>query len=818
MTEQSFDLVIVGAGPAGLSTAAHAQTQGMPYVLLERSGHLADTIYCYQRGKHVMAEPTLIPLRSEVPFEVGTREAILEAWDTSASELGLNIHRSQEVNALERLDGGGFKLGTSSGRIYTCKWVVLAMGTQGNPNRLGVPGEDLPHVRTRLVDPRDHNDEDIVVVGAGDSAIEIANSLAENNRVSLVVRKPEISRAKEANEREIMAKYASGEVQIFFSTVVGAIQPGMIHLKGKEEDIQLEADCVYLKLGAQPPRRWLEAIGVQFTSGDADAKPHISNVYESLSAPGIFLIGAVTGRDLIKLGMNQGYEVVEHLLGREVVPADEEILKERLPFWEGKVVERIEALQRQVPLLGTSDALQLRDVLLTISFKPEDVLRAPSTGDLREALLTCTARRIKRGQAIVQQNDYTDSVMVLVSGSANVVRKDEHGEHQVGQLNAGDFFGEMGLLSGRRRNASILANQDADVLEIPRKTMLKLIYGSPRVKRLIDEAFLVRAFQGYLFPNVPAEVLRALAKTAELVEYGRGETVIEEGTEGDSMYFIRSGQVKVSKMSQGREIILSYLVSGNFFGEGALMGDRMRGATVSTIFPSELIKLSATHLDEVINASPELSRSFQEKFEERRIQALAAEASAGGKYQILDELIRGEVVIGTDALIIDDYKCVRCGNCVAACEAVHDDGQARLSLTGIHFANILAPNSCWQCENPLCMLDCPPDALVRDSRGEIYIRDNCIGCGNCEANCPYDNIFMVHPKPKRSAWGWITALVKGGDEESGRTVAVKCDLCRSLATGPACVSSCPTGAAIRLNPEQYEQTIGDLVAIGRRNV
>ncbi|HVS64867.1 MAG TPA: cyclic nucleotide-binding domain-containing protein [Thermoanaerobaculia bacterium] len=818
MSQKSFDLVIVGAGPAGLATAAHAQANGMSYVLLERAAHLADTIYCYQRGKHVMAEPTLIPLRGNVPFEVGTRESILDAWDRAAAELKLNVQHGKEVKALERRDGGGFKIGTSDGVVYECKWVVLAMGTQGNPNRLGVPGEELPHVKQRLIDPRDHEDQDIVVVGAGDSALEIANSLTENNRVSLVVRKPEISRAKEANERETMAKYASGELQIFFSTTVGSVQPGMIHLKGKEEDIQLEADVVYLKIGAQPPRGWLESIGVHFSSADADAKPQISEVYESISAPGIFLIGAVTGRDLIKLGMNQGYEVVEHLMGREVVPADEDILKERLPFWEGKVVERIAALQKRVPLLGTSDAQELKNVLLTISFKPEDVLRAPSTGDLREALLTCTPRRVKRGESIIEQNDYTDSVMVLVDGTAKVVRKDEHGPHEVGQLKAGDFFGEVGLISGRRRNASIIANEQSAVLEIPRKTMLKLIYGSPRVKRLIDEAFLVRAFQGYLFPGVSSEVLRALAKTAQLVEYGRGETVIEEGTEGDSMYFIRSGQVKVSKLSQGREIILSYLVSGNFFGEGALMEDRTRAATVSTIFPTELVKLSADHLKEVINASPELAASFRDKLEDRRLDSLAKEAQSGGKYEILDELIRGEVVIGTDALIIDDYKCVRCGNCVTACEEVHEDGQARLSLTGIHFANILAPNSCWQCENPLCMLDCPPDALVRDSRGEIYIRDNCIGCGNCESNCPYDNIFMVHPKPKRTAWDWVKALVTGGGEESGRTVAVKCDLCRSLSTGPACVSSCPTGAAIRLTPDQYEETITSLVALGRRSV
>jgi Fe-S-cluster-containing hydrogenase component 2 len=188
---------------------------------------------------------------------------------------------------------------------------------------------------------------------------------------------------------------------------------------------------------------------------------------------------------------------------------------------------------------------------------------------------------------------------------------------------------------------------------------------------------------------------------------------------------------------------------------------------------------------------------------------------------VLSDLIRQEVVMGTQALFIDEHKCVRCGNCVSACEGVHADGQARLSLTGIKFYNLLAPNSCWQCENPLCMTDCPPDAIARDPRGEVFIRSNCIGCGNCERNCPYGNIFMVHPKAPLGVFGWLLSLF-GGDtataahapsaEDAGRTVAVKCDLCREIHGGPACVRSCPTGAAIRLEPGEYQQRLAELVA------
>ncbi len=807
--------MVVGAGPAGLAAATRAHECAMSVVLLERSAHLADTVYCYQKGKHVMAEPSLVPLRTSLPFASGSREVVLERWERFARDTGLDVRHNQEVRTIDRVDDG-FVAHSTDGSRYAARRVILAVGTQGNPNRLGVPGEDLPHVKTRLVDPKDHENEDIVVIGAGDSALEIAIALSERNRVSLVVRRSEIVKAKEANEREALSRHASGRLQILFSTSPTKIAPGIVHLRGAEQDFEVRADAVYVKVGAQPPRRWLEKLGVGFASAEPGAAPLLTHGHESRTVPGLYLIGAVAGRDLVKLGINQAYEVIEHIAGRQVVPADEEILLPKLPFGGGTVSDRIDFLQRVIPLFADTEATELKDILLTISFRPSMMLQPPSRDDLRTALLSASLHVLDDGDAMMRQNDYTDSVWVLIEGEARVLRRDESGEEQeVAKLGGGSFFGEMGLVSGRRRSATVVARGPCKLLELPRKTMLLLIDRSPRVKRMVDEAFIMRAFQNYLFPRVPADILKALAKTAEVVELARDQVVFSEGDEGDSFYFVRSGQVKVTQRSGEREIVLSYLVSGNFFGEGALFAAERRSATVTTIFPSALIRLTRQDFQQFVAAFPTLAPRFFEVFESRRIESLAA-AARPGRIQILEDLIRGEVVIGTDALIIDDYKCVRCGQCVTACEQIHDDGQARLSLTGIHFANILAPNSCWQCENPLCMLDCPPDALVRDSRGEIYIRDNCIGCGNCEANCPYDNIFMVHPKPQLGPWGWIKALAGfGADDQAGRTVAVKCDLCRDLSGGPACVRSCPTGAAIRLTPEEYEETIGGLVARGR---
>ena len=804
---ERVDILIAGAGPAGLSAALRAQQAGLSYLLLERSDHLADTVYCYQKRKHVMAEPAPIPQRGELPFEAGSRESILAAWNEAAKRAALRVKFGEELQGLDR-DRDGFRVKTGRGE-HLAESVVLAIGTQGNPRPLGAPGEELPLVSTRLVDPDDYVDRSIVVVGAGDSALEIALALCERNQVYLVVRKAEIVRPKEALYRDLLKKQAARQIEILYSTQVKRVLPGRIELRGAQADLELPVDQVFLKIGTQPPRKLLEGFGVQFTSPDAEAKPVLSERYES-TVPGLFVIGATTGRDLIKLGINQGWEVVEHLLGHDVEPADEAVLRGVLPFWQGTVRQRIVTAMEEIPLFGAVAEPSADD---EADDRTAAARLAASGESLRETFLSAQAHRYRDGEVILQQNDYTDSVLAVVSGSVEIRRTAEDGtESRAAVLTAGNFLGEMGLISGRRRNATAVAVGPSELLEVPRKAMLKLLYSAPRVKRLVDEAFLLRALQNYLPPRVPVGDLWRLVAKAKVETFDRDQVVFKEGDAGEAFYLLRSGQVKLSKKSGDREVIVTYLVAGNFFGEAALVGDEPRSVNVTTIFPCELVRIDRADFAAFASQFPGLRPQIEARLEAQRLATLREEATPGAG-RVLGELIREEVVMGTDTLLIDEHLCVRCNNCIRACEDVHEDGQARLSLTGVKFANVLAPNSCWQCANPLCMLDCPPDALYRDARGEIHIKENCIGCGNCESNCPYGNIFMVHPKERPSLFGWVKSLF-GGGEESNRTVAVKCDLCSSLPGGPACCRSCPTGAAIRVKPEEYQQTAERLIAAG----
>src|SRR4051812_43947920 len=173
----TYQIAIIGSGPAGLSAAPHAAALGVSHVLLEAEPHVSNTIYKYQKGKHVMAEPQVLPLRSPLTFEAGKREAVLDAWNRAVGDKKVNLRHGCEVTAVSGSDGA-FEIRTRSGETLRAAKIVLAIGLQGNLRKLGVPGEDLAGVQYQLDDPDEYKDESIVVVGAGDAAIENAIALA----------------------------------------------------------------------------------------------------------------------------------------------------------------------------------------------------------------------------------------------------------------------------------------------------------------------------------------------------------------------------------------------------------------------------------------------------------------------------------------------------------------------------------------------------------------------------------------------------------------------------------------------------------------
>src|SRR4051812_5854784 len=215
----SVKIAIVGSSPSGLSAAGRAAQLGVSHVLLEATPRPADTIFKYQKGKHVMAEPGILPLRSPMSFAEGTREHILQTWDEELAKLKVNVRFNAAVTGITGTKGD-FTIKLASGDSVRAEFIVLAIGLQGNLRKLGVPGEDLERVQYQLDDPAEYEDETIIVIGAGDAAIENALGLAKQNRVIMCIRDTEFARCKEGNLNLVLAAIKDGRVEINYSTNV----------------------------------------------------------------------------------------------------------------------------------------------------------------------------------------------------------------------------------------------------------------------------------------------------------------------------------------------------------------------------------------------------------------------------------------------------------------------------------------------------------------------------------------------------------------------------------------------------------------------
>jgi CRP-like cAMP-binding protein/Fe-S-cluster-containing hydrogenase component 2/thioredoxin reductase len=744
-------------------------------VLFEK-GQVANTIYDYQLRKHVMAEPSRLPLRAQCRFEAGTREKILAEFEEDISKHGVNVKRA-EVTKICKVDDQ-FEIFFAGGSC-TAKFVILSIGVQGAPRKLGVPGDDRPHIAYTLADPDAFTERHIFVVGAGDAAIENAIALSEKNTVSLINRGGEFARAKDANAKLILGAIAAGKVRCYYNATVGRVEEDYIIVNSPDGEVQAKCDHLIARLGCILPRKFLEGIGIEFPNAEPTAVPVVNGRYES-NVPGLFILGALIGYPLIKQAINQGYEVIEHIRGNPVQPADQPLLEERFISIPGAFAENFAKIQGNLPLF--------KDL---------------SEPQLREMLIDSTLHNLNRGDIVFEKNDYTDTFWSVVSGSVEI----EITPERKIPLKQGDFFGEMGLISGRRRTATVRAAEpNTFLVETPRKQMLKLIASVNSVKRSLDEVFMLRALQTSIFPDVDRSFLVELVRKAKMKNFKKGDLFFKEGDIGDMLYVIRKGSAKVSRQNRsGVDIAQTYIPAGNFVGEMAILKEEplKRSATVSAAVACETIVIEKGDFLDLIKNFPAARERITRIADERRIENVTSDWSeASGS--LLDFMMKQGITDAENVLLIDSDLCVACDNCEAACAATHK-GYSRLDRKGgKSYASIQIPISCRHCENPLCMLDCPPDALTRTPAGEVVIRDSCIGCGNCVGNCPYGVIQLVYDKSKGFSLFEMFGLKKA---EKGPAKAAKCDMCHDLPGGPACVRACPTGAAMRVNPSKLVQIV-----------
>lgn len=258
-----LDVVIAGAGPAGMSAGLVARQLGLRCVVLDQQG-AGGTILQYPRRKLVMLQPVAFPGRGRLPRHEYAKEELLAIWEELHTTSGLEIHTGVRVTAVTG-GVGNFVVDTTAG-IWRARHVVLALGRRGTPRRLNVPGEDLAKVAYKLIDAEAYAGRRVVVVGGGDSAVEAALGLAHQDgcQVTLSYRKPELMRIKQRNLERITPLIASGAVDFRADTTVTAIRPDAVDLATPAGPISVLNDDVFILAGGIPPFGLLRDIGVRF--------------------------------------------------------------------------------------------------------------------------------------------------------------------------------------------------------------------------------------------------------------------------------------------------------------------------------------------------------------------------------------------------------------------------------------------------------------------------------------------------------------------------------------------------------------------------
>jgi dihydropyrimidine dehydrogenase (NAD+) subunit PreT len=267
------DVLIVGAGPAGLASALACTERGLSHRVLEQEADLGGSLLHYPRKKMVLLQPIELPLHGRIDKEEFQKEHFLELMEGLVVRHRLDVRFSEKAKSVQRRDDGTFEVKTAAGSAHEARQVVLALGRRGTPRKLGVPGEQLSKVMYRLIDAESYKDQKVLVVGGGDSAVEAAVGLAHQpgNEVTLSYRRDKLVRIKKKNEERLAPLLSSGRIKPLFGSQVAEVTPDRVRLKVGTQVQELENDYVFVFAGGEPPFEFLKQCGVRFGGEDAQA-------------------------------------------------------------------------------------------------------------------------------------------------------------------------------------------------------------------------------------------------------------------------------------------------------------------------------------------------------------------------------------------------------------------------------------------------------------------------------------------------------------------------------------------------------------------
>lgn len=264
--ENVIDVIIIGAGPAGISATLAAKKHGLSSITLEQNS-LGGTVYTFPRSKIVMTAPMELPLYGKAKLYNTSKDELLQLWNKVILEHNLEILENTKVDSIVPIENDTFKIVTNTGKEFICNQVLMSIGRRGTPRKLGIPGEELPKVAYRLLEPEHISDKKIVVVGGGDSAIESALLLKDKNDVILSYRKDQFARLKPKNKERILEATNDNSINIIFNSSLLSINDKSVSIKitTDSEVKQIDNDLVYIFAGGELPTKFLQNAGIEIS-------------------------------------------------------------------------------------------------------------------------------------------------------------------------------------------------------------------------------------------------------------------------------------------------------------------------------------------------------------------------------------------------------------------------------------------------------------------------------------------------------------------------------------------------------------------------
>ncbi len=531
-------------------------------------------------------------------------------------------------------------------------------------------------------------------------------------------------------------------------------------------------------------------------------------------------------------------------------------------------------------------------VLSTPPFSQMDPAKFPVSAPLRGLIQNdCRVLELKKGDIVVREGDYGNSAFFILSGEVLVslkslpteilgratanrkswfqtfsqlwsndkypeVRRYETKSDAVGQrsdelgtrtylhdipriippesseaMYPGELFGELSALTRSPRSATVVANQDCQLLEIRWQGLRDLMKCSS-LKQHVESQYRKFSLNSHLrevelFNKLPPAQVDEIAEKTEFLTFGKFQwnvdyrstrakdvaerifdepLILDQGEYVNGLYLVRNGFVRICRKHGDGIQTVAYMSKGGVFGLREIVQSWRTGAQVPWALslravgyvdvlkiPVDVVETSALpYLDQADLPEPpaEKQPSGSDRDNEQRRTRRQDEMPRG----LLEFIVEERLTNGSKAMMIDLNRCTRCDDCVRACASTHN-GNPRFVREGPIHDHFMFASACMHCLDPVCMIGCPTGAIARHfETGNVTINDQtCIGCATCANSCPYDNIRMVEINNAKGQ--------KLMDQESGEPIlkATKCDFCMDQWGGPACQRACPHDALVRID-------------------